>query len=79
MKCHLQAEQIGNECGTELLNRLLKCENQSEACQVIHGFLFALCNERRHNHNSALCSGVTTALVDVLLTGLKAIKAESAK
>jgi hypothetical protein len=79
MKSALQAEQLGNECCEELLNHLLKCKNQSEACPVIHSFLLALCNERRHKHKSAICSGVTTALVDVLLTGLKAIKVESAQ
>ncbi len=80
MKKSRQAEQLGNERGEELLNRLLKCANQGEACPEIHCFLLALCNERGgHRYRTAVCSGVTTALVDVLLTGLKAIKAESAQ
>ena len=79
MKSSHQAEQHGSACCEEFLNHLLKCKNQAEACPEIHSFLLALCNERGHKHRSAVCSGVTTMLVDVLLTGLNANRAESAK
>ena len=77
MKSSRQAEQHGSACCEELLNRLLKCRSQAEACPEIHGFLVALCNERGHKHRTAVCSGVTTMLVDVLLVGLETIKREA--
>ena len=72
------AEQLGMECGKELLNRLLTCKTQAQASPVITEFLTALCNERGQKHRHAVCGGVAVILVDVLLTGLDAIRARSA-
>jgi len=73
-----KSEQLGSGCGEELLNRLLKCKSQGEASPVITDFLVALCDERGQKHRRAVCGGVAVMLVDVLLTGLDAIRARSA-
>lgn len=73
-----KAEALGNECGMELLGRLLACTSQSEACPEIHSFLTALCSEPK-KLRSEICAGVSTALVDVLMLGMAVVRARSAQ
>ena len=72
-----KAEALGHESGIELLNRTLACKTQAQAVPIIAGFLEALCREPK-KHRSAACAGISTALVDVLMVGLDAIRARSA-
>lgn len=71
-----KAEALGHECAIELLERLLPCKTQAQAVPIITDFLEALCHEPK-KHRSAACAGISTALVDVLMVGLDAIRARS--
>lgn len=72
-----KAEARGHESTIELYDRLLSCKTQAQAVPIITGFLEALYNEPK-KHRSATCAGISTALVDVLMVGLDAIKTRSA-
>ena len=66
-----KAEMLGSEVAIELIDRLLNCETQAEACPIISSFFVAFGNERSGKFRAAAAGGVSGILVDVLLTGLR--------
>jgi hypothetical protein len=68
-----KAEQLGNECGAHLLNRLPFCKTETEASSEIAAFLQALSNERGRDFRNSACNGAAAALADALLNGMNAI------
>ena len=67
-----EAEQLGQECGAVLLDRLMACSSQAEAIPIISDFLVALGDERTTRFRRGAASGAATVLANILLAGLAA-------
>lgn len=68
------AEKLGKECGTVLIDLLMLCAGPAEAVPIISDFLVALGEERTTRFRRGAASGAATILVDVLLAGLAAMQ-----
>ena len=70
MSASHKAERLGHEAASVTLDNLLACHTQAEASPVISSLLVAFGSAPR-KHHAALAGGISVALVDVLMTGLR--------